>query len=902
MAFNLQYNELFPLRTINFIKKYLDDGGTVRVKNRIVSQLSKLQVIDYFFPSLFIKELPENSYEASYNYEKCFIMAPRKQGVLSNWGSYKQKINNLEDCLLGNSRNEDTYKNHIAAQNMLRRAVSDLISQEDLFTSIIFNLQMIYENQMNDDQKQDIRIWLDNLLDKCEKEETIQICTADRTDGFSFDRNTYDRLISRVYSLYDAGDYRNCWIWFILGSLFGNYSDLLMKKYQPDFSPVSGEGLHTDLYKLLPTPSVIAKPLFLGREDYLQKINDMFSEGKRIIFLYGIGGIGKTEIAKQYAIRYKNDYDVIIYALYDGSLRNLVIAETPFEVRPAVQRLIVSGKKESDDAYFKRKLSLIKKSADQRTLIIIDNYNTERDDCLSELIQGRYRLLFTTQYDYSRSYPSIKVKEIDDMNSLISIFMNQYQGYAVEKDDPDLVRMIRAVCSHTFTIELLARHMENSGQSAAEMLEAMQRQGIESLSEKITLHEGEIDEAYHNLIRMFSVFDFNEEEQRVLQLLSLLPLSGVPAMEFIRWAEINSTKILTELEKRGWITRNEGGIAFHPVVKSVIQYVLPIETDRIRLFLDRVSESLVNERSWHYTKAEKEQYASVSRSIISALNVIDENTILFYQSAAVLLGYSGYSEMAIEIDKQLYQYRLEHDGSTAFETARAAYRIGWTYLFDPQLKNYLKNAEDWLLKSREIFVRGPKDTNQIRAMYCGLLENLAKCNTEKYEQTNDRKYLKKAAGYAEEAVSLSREWLSDYKETRKSPAGSLLRLADIYILSEEYEKASGLIDEAYDILTSIYSDQDPDVLRASSRKAAVLYYLGKYSESLSETEKNLILYKNFYDDDNPSYFDQIVLKIRNCIQLGMRETAVQAKKEALRAGRKIFPAGSSKLNLLNELI
>ena len=902
MAFNLLYNDRFPLRTINFIKKYLDTGGTIRIKNRVVSQLSKLQVIDYFFPSLFIKELPENIYEASYNYESCFIMAPRKQGVLSNGGSYKQKINNLEDCILGNSKNENTYKNHIAAQNMLRRAVTDLLSQDGLFSSLIFNLQMIYENQLNESQKTEMRKWLKNLIGRCKEDETVRICTADRTDGFSFNKNIYDALISRVSSLYDDKDYRNCWIWFLLGSLFGNYADLLMKKYQSDFTAASSESLRSDAYRLIPSPSVIGKPFFCGRDDYLKEIDRMFSDGNRILFLYGIGGIGKTEIAKQYAIRYKNEYDTIIYALYDSSLKDLVIAETPFEIWPSLQRMVVNGKTETDEAYFKRKLNLIKKYADQRTLIIIDNFNTETDDALDELIQGRYRLLFTTQYDYSRSYPSIRIREIGDMDSLISIFMHQYQGYAVDKDDPDLVRMIEAVSRHTFTVELLARHLENSGQSAAEMLEAMHRQGIVSLSEKISLHEGDYDEAYLNLTRMFSVFEFNEEEKRVLQLLSLMPLSGVPAMEFIRWAEISSTKILTELEKRGWVTRNEGGIAFHPVVKRVIQYVLPVQTDRIRPFLDHVSKSLENEQSWHYTKAEKERYAAIARSILSAVDVIDENTILFYQSAAVLLGYSGYSGPAVEIGKKLYQYRLDHDGGRAFETARAAYRIGWIYMFDPHLKNALKNAEDWLLKSREIFDSCPKDTVQVRAMYCGLLENIAKCNTEKYRQTQDKQYLEKAAGYAQEAVDLGREWLSDYTESRKTPAGSLLKLADICMLEGDYAKASGLIDEAYDMLISIYSDRDPDVLRASSRKAIVLYHLGRYSESLAETEKNIAQYKNFYGDDNPSCFDQMVLKIKNCIRLGMRENAVQAKKDALTAARKIFPPGSSKLSSLDELI
>ena len=902
MAFNLMYNDHFPLRLINFAKIYMENGGAVRLGNRIAAQLSKLEVLNYFFPSLFVKEMPDSAEEAEYDYETCFILAPRKQGVLSNQGSYKQKINNLEDCLLGNSRNEKTYKNHTAAQNMLRRAASDLVSDEELFADTAANLKNIYEVQLSDEQQNRLSEWLIRLCARLREDETILICTAERTDGFSFERQIYDDLRARASSLCDSGDYAGCWVWLCLGSLFGNYTGQLLRKYPADFIPEPVRDSQRNTCTLIPSPAVIARPFFCGRDEYLRKIDQMFTDGNRVVFLYGIGGIGKTEIVRHYAAECRRRFDTVVYATYAGSLMDLVITDFPFETDPPVQRLLQNGVMESDESYFFRKLSVIRKAAGPRTLFIIDNYDTEYDTCLNEFINGRYHILFTTRFDYSRDYPSLKVGEITDMDSLKEIFMSHYRGYAVEKDDPDLENLIRYVSRHTFTIILLAHHMENSGQTASEMLEALNRNGIESLNEKTGIIRGSDDKAYMNLIRLFGIFDFSEEEKRVLQLLALLPLNGIPAMVFTKWAQLPSTSVLLNLENRGWISRNPGGIALHPVIARVVALALPVHTEQIRFFLDQAAEALANENSWHYTKAQKEQYVLIARSIISSLNTIDENTVRFYQSASVLLGYSGYPAESISLSRQLYDYRYETDGPYAFETARAAYRIGWTYLFNPHLENRLDHAEEWLLKGREIFEKTELNTADQKAMYCGLLENLSKAYSFRYEQTARKEYLDQAEEYANQAVSLSGTWLSDYRQTKKSPAGSLLRLADVYITRGSYEKAEQLIDEAYGILSSIYSDKDPDVLRATSRKAKVLYHLGRYNESLAVTEKNLAAYQEFYGDDNPSCFDQMVLKIQNCIALGHIETAKQIKKEAERTGRKLYTPGSAKLQYLKNLI
>jgi hypothetical protein len=70
---------------------------------------------------------------------------------------------------------------------------------------------------------------------------------------------------------------------------------------------------------------------------------------------------------------------------------------------------------------------------------------------------------------------------------------------------------------------------------------------------------------------------------------------------------------------------------------------------------------------------------------------------------------------------------------------------------------------------------------------------------------------------------------------------------------------------------------------------------------MEETVKNLEAYQRFYHTDNPSFFDQLVLKIKNCIKLGNPALAAETKKEAYDAARFMFTPDSFRFRQLEEI-
>lgn len=81
--------------------------------------------------------------------------------------------------------------------------------------------------------------------------------------------------------------------------------------------------------RLVSMPSVLPKNVFCGRDDVISEISQKFADGERVVFISGIGGIGKAEIVKQYAKRNRSDYNTIIFASYTDSLVAPVSTHTP---------------------------------------------------------------------------------------------------------------------------------------------------------------------------------------------------------------------------------------------------------------------------------------------------------------------------------------------------------------------------------------------------------------------------------------------------------------------------------------------------------------------------------------------------------------------------------------------
>ena len=666
------------------------------------------------------------------------------------------------------------------------------------------------------------------------------------------------------------------------------------------FEANAGMPIFATAEQLMSTPSVIPKSIFFGREDVLEEIHTNFATGERVQFLHGIGGIGKTQIAKQFAKQHKNDFDTIIYATYNGSLKELFLADIPFEIRPNLSRLTLSnGEKETDDMFFERKLAKFKALANERTLIILDNFDTERDADLEAFLDGNYRLLITTRSDYSRLYPTIHIEPLESMESLIRIFMANYDGYDVEEDDPDLVTLIELVNRHTYTIELLAQHMENSGQTAAEMVEALRKEGILSLNEKVAQQGGQTQIAYENLLKMFKVFHLSEEEKEVLKYLSLMPISGVDVRKFREWADLPNTKIIRDLENRSWLSKNSGGIALHPIVKEVIRHEIPADTRNCKEFLDRFLDNIVGTKSWNYTMAEKEFYATIAEGLLQAFPEINEDTLLLYDRAETLFSFSVRPKSAVTLANRLINYFKEID-ETSYDYAYWNFKMGWLYHFNMHLDHALLNAKDYLERACALFEKQELEGPDQGGFYSQLLGNLAKVYARLDDQ-NRTENLEKALFYAGKSVDIALKYLKPGDAAYIKVAGAYIQLAEIYTAIEKYDAAAEHFDKAYDIICPIFGEQGSDYLYILSGKATLAYARGDYETTVVLAEEILAGYALIYNELYYGRYERMLLLLKAHLALGHKEQACEVYDNLEKIAKGIFAKGAKQLLELEAL-
>lgn len=128
---------------------------------------------------------------------------------------------------------------------------------------------------------------------------------------------------------------------------------------------------------------------FCGRDSELDALHKLLTdEGK--VFLHGIAGIGKSELAKAYAKQYKKEYTNILYIIYSGDLMRDVTGMDFSDDLP----------EDTDDERF-RKHNRFLRSLKEDTLIIIDNFNTN-DLAAYHMEQGisileKYGLIYMNQ-------------------------------------------------------------------------------------------------------------------------------------------------------------------------------------------------------------------------------------------------------------------------------------------------------------------------------------------------------------------------------------------------------------------------------------------------------------------------------------------------------------------------
>ena len=472
-----------------------------------------------------------------------------------------------------------------------------------------------------------------------------------------------------------------------------------------------------------------ARLIFDGRDGLLEEIRAHFQSGERVLYLEGVGGIGKSELAKHYALQNRADYDHIIFVTYAGSLKKLVCDSSAIVIDNMEQK---PG--ETEDEFFSRKWKIFQSLTNERTLLIMDNFDVENDPDLDTFQAGNHRIIFTTRCKHDNAH-TVRVTAIEDAGTLFHIFEENYGAPIEEEDRPYLEELFRLIENHTYTIELLAKQMDASFLTGEELLELFKKGQLQSgVSETVTGREGQRN-VFDHIRAVFSTSGLGVEEQQVLRQLSLVGLQGIPAARFKEWAELDSFEIVNRLEKMSWLRRErsrERRLSLHPLVVEVVQASLKPDLENCGDFVERICDFTFT--AWFRPVAEN---ITVCENVLAVLKyfapfaLLDNCKVQCFESMTGYLWQMARFDDSIHYSELLYQTCLKQYGEASMITGFMAKSVAGCY-FNSQR---LQESAPWYKRGLEcMLLSGAEETEDLAMSY----EKVGRCYTWEYEQALER--------------------------------------------------------------------------------------------------------------------------------------------------------------------
>ncbi len=311
---------------------------------------------------------------------------------------------------------------------------------------------------------------------------------------------------------------------------------------------------------------------FIGRKKELIEINNILTDNQ-IVFLSGIGGIGKTELAKKYINSYEKIYNRIIFIYFNNSIKECFCSDDVKIYN------FQKDEKENTDEYFNRKLSLLKNELSNDDIIVIDNFDVEYDEDLEKIFELNCKFIITTREDFSDfNYAQINIDKMSDYNDIRNLFIAYNKNEYSKKDWDNIDKIIELLDRHTMTVELLAKYLRITDENPKQLfIEMSEKEGITNTDETGVKHRKDKRLNYksinNHLLFLFDLSKFSNEENIMISSLSLLGYIKISAEQFLKYFNIeNKEYILNNLIKFGWIQfdENTNKISLHQIILDLI--------------------------------------------------------------------------------------------------------------------------------------------------------------------------------------------------------------------------------------------------------------------------------------------------------------------------------------------
>ena len=322
----------------------------------------------------------------------------------------------------------------------------------------------------------------------------------------------------------------------------------------------------------------ISEEHVLHREKEIGELRAQLLAGKCALLLSGMGGMGKTVIAKAVFFQIEKQFDHIGWINYRGDLQSSMMSDLAVadEIEDAQRRWrVISG---------------LLRNSKKQILLVIDNVDVDvsanqdpMKDTLLQEVSGwpKVTVLLTSRLTELQGYTTYHLEQLspDACEDLFCYYCPLTKG----GEKPDKAEALEAVRSlvryagyHSFAIELLAR--------SAKYAASLEGYAVDIKESGFQFPTLAVQSRYHNLYgdaayqlrKLFNLRTRSQLEQQILWDFSVLPYMDLSLQEVGRWLGY-TVNDLDRLLSEGWLLYRPGCVSMHPLAHETFYDVFSNE-------------------------------------------------------------------------------------------------------------------------------------------------------------------------------------------------------------------------------------------------------------------------------------------------------------------------------------
>ncbi len=315
----------------------------------------------------------------------------------------------------------------------------------------------------------------------------------------------------------------------------------------------------------------VYRPKLIGRAEEQNMVEAWLQSDEPVLFLCGMGGIGKTSLVISAVLHEKQKFDAVSYMRFHDSL-----SETIADDQNLCLRNMSRYDVETSEEYARRKLAHVERLCrEDHILVILDDYYGEVTDELLRLFQIGWKIIVITREMITGQYHGISIgpiMSVEQQKQLFCHYLGRHTQNAAE--DVMLTEMLEQIGGHTLSIELLAKQIRASHLSMAAAHSMLLSDGISGIGTEQVLFEKDgrasYEQIYHIISSLYHLNAVSELDRAVLKLLSVCSIRGIQRYVFEHLLNLKEGDVLNSLIRGGWVQEEQENISLHPLIREIV--------------------------------------------------------------------------------------------------------------------------------------------------------------------------------------------------------------------------------------------------------------------------------------------------------------------------------------------